>query len=96
VRVRGRSDFDEVAGCERAKRQRSERSADIERAEVDREIAGLFDKLADLGFRSGVVARLEQDALAARDPRLWQGVGVKMVERLDDARARNERAEYLA
>jgi len=89
------SNPDKIDGRKRTERQRGQRSADIERAEVDREIAGLFDDPANLCLRRGIVARIEQHALAARCE-LAQGVGVEMVESLDDARARNERAEHLA
>src|SRR5258707_14454940 len=59
-------------------------------------MAGLFDDLASLGLRVGIVARIEQGALPARLRWLRQDTGVEMVECLDDARPRNEPTEYLA
>ena len=64
--ARRRSDLDKIGGRKRTERQRGQRSAHIEHAEVDRKIAGLFDDLANLGLRVGIVARIEQDALAAQ------------------------------
>jgi hypothetical protein len=60
------SDFDEVDGRKRAERKRGQRTADIKHTEVDREIASVFDNLANLGLRIGIVARIEQEAPAAR------------------------------
>jgi hypothetical protein len=92
----GLSDLNEVGGRKRTKGQRGQRSAHIERAEVDRKVAGLFDYLANLGLRVGVVPRIEQDTLAPRYCRLRQEVGVEMVECFDNACARNEFADHLA
>src|SRR4029077_4839531 len=69
---------------------------DVEEPTRAREIASAFEKFADLGLRIGVVARIEQDPLTTRRRRLGQDVGVEVVECLDYACARNERAEYLA
>src|SRR5689334_23229384 len=57
---------------------------------------GLLDDFANCSLRIGIVARVEQGALAARCRGLRQEAGVEMVECLDDARAWNEAAEYLA
>src|SRR5882757_7968619 len=89
------SDFDKIDGCKRTERQRGQRSADIERAQIDRKMAGLFDDLANPDLRVGIVAGIKQGALPAGYRRLRQDAGVEMVECLDDARARNERAEHL-
>ena len=67
-------------GRKRTERQRGQRSAHIEHAEVDRKIAGLFDDLANLGLSVGIVARMEQDALSARYRGLRQDVDVEMVD----------------
>src|SRR5690348_9862809 len=90
------SAFDEVDGCKRAERKRGQRTADIKHTEVDREIASVFDNLANLGLRIGIVARIEQDALAARYGWLRQDPSVEMVKSLDDAGPRNELTEHFA
>jgi hypothetical protein len=49
--------IDKIDGRKRTERHRGQRFAHIEPAEVDRKIAGLFDDLANLGLRGGIIAR---------------------------------------
>src|SRR3954449_11661432 len=57
-------DLDEVVRGQRAEGQGCQSSADVERAQIDREEAGAFDELADLGLCGSVIARIEQDVPA--------------------------------
>ena len=53
------SDLDKIDGRKRTERQRGQRSAHIERAEVDRKVTGLFYNLANLDLSVGIVARID-------------------------------------
>src|ERR1700722_10529647 len=88
------SGLDQADAREGAERQRGKRRADIERPQIDGESTCPVDELADFIFRARVVAGIKEDALAARRRRLRQQVDGKMVERLHDARTRNELADY--
>ena len=89
-------DLDEIRRNKRTERQCRQAPAYLKRAEVDREVADRLQNLADLGLRSGVIAGVELDALAARHFWLRKNIHVQMVEGLDDACAGNELTEDFA
>jgi hypothetical protein len=90
------SHLDQVDGRERTERRGSQGSTDIEVAEINREIARSFNKLADLPLRIRIVAGIEEDSLAASRWRIWQDFGIEVVERLHESAARNKLAKDLA
>src|SRR5258706_10167466 len=90
------SDLDEICERKRAEGWRHKASADIERAEVDREIASLIQEHADFCLCIGVIAGIEQDPLPAGHLWFWQDVRLDMVECLDDSSAWYQLAEHPA
>src|SRR4051794_38363554 len=65
-------DLDEVVRGQRAEGQGCQSPADVERAQIDREEAGAFDELADLGLCGSVIARIKQYVPATRHVRIRQ------------------------
>lgn len=79
-----------------AKRQCGQRATHIERAQVNREEAGGLDDLAHFNFRRGIIAGIEEHAVAARHFGLLQDIYVEVVEDLYDPGAWYELLDHLA
>ena len=81
MNARSSLDLDEIDRGERAERHGRQGAADIELAQIHGEHAELLDQLSHLGLGGFVVARIEENALAAGHFWLRQELDLEMVEK---------------